>query len=356
MRSRHGRVHGYKLMSKEIRHFNSCSCNLQLSHSHMAIDTPLITVIIPVYQAKQYIVKCVESIQRCRTNNYEIILIDDGSTDGSGYLCNQISSHDTRIITLHQNNQGVSHARNRGIENARGKWVWFVDADDEVVPNALDILTDAIKETDSDTILSGLINIFQNGSNEINCPERIYDIDKEILLERVFAFQNGMILFSQEIIRQYNLKFSTDIKIGEDLEFQYKYLLLCKKTITLGRPLYIYFRRDGSTMLRHENIERNAYDSLKVTTNILDYVTKMKIIEKKWLSLRLRLLLKASIQSAVKLDRENQKKCHQLYRKCIKKAKKEGVRNISDRTLFLAYYFWGVYRMSFNCYMRWRAK
>ena len=322
----------------------------------MTFGTPLITVIIPVYQAKQYIAKCVESIQRCRTNNYEIILIDDGSTDGSGYLCNQISSHDTRIITLHQNNQGVSHARNRGIENARGKWIWFVDADDEVVPNALDILTDAIKDSDSDTILSGLINVLQNGNKQIDCPERKYDIDKEILLERIFAFQNGMILFSQEIIQRYSLKFSTDIKIGEDLEFQYKYLLLCKKTITLGRPLYIYFRREGSAMLSHESIERNAYDSLKATTNILNYATKMKIIDKRWLSLRLRLLLKASIQSAVKLDSENQRNCHQLYRKCIKKAKKQGFRHICDKTLFLAYYFWGLYRMSFNGYMRWIAK
>lgn len=110
-------------------------------------EQPIISIIVPVYNAEYYLHRCMDSILSQTFRNYEIILIDDGSTDGSGKICNEYAAADSRIIVIHQKNQGQSVARNSGIQRANGEWIHFVDSDDVIHPQMLELLYKAVKET-----------------------------------------------------------------------------------------------------------------------------------------------------------------------------------------------------------------
>lgn len=106
----------------------------------------LISVIVPVYNVKNYLKQCVQSIVGQTYKNLEIILIDDGSTDGSGELCDILKKTDERIKVIHEENSGLSEARNTGLNAARGKYIGFVDSDDYIEPNMYDILIKLCKK------------------------------------------------------------------------------------------------------------------------------------------------------------------------------------------------------------------
>lgn len=110
-------------------------------------EQPIISIIVPVYNAEYYLHRCMDSILSQTFSNYEIILIDDGSTDGSGKICDEYAAADSRIIVIHQRNQGQSVARNSGIQRANGEWIHFVDSDDVIHPQMLELLYKAVKET-----------------------------------------------------------------------------------------------------------------------------------------------------------------------------------------------------------------
>ena len=114
------------------------------------MEAPLISVIVPAYNAKKYLPACVASVQRQEHQNWELLLIDDGSTDGSGALCDELAAADGRVKPHHQQNAGVSAARNAGIERVRGEYVMFLDADDELMPGCMTSLLDALRQTGAD--------------------------------------------------------------------------------------------------------------------------------------------------------------------------------------------------------------
>lgn len=106
----------------------------------MTQETPLISIIVPVYQVKEYVGECIESLLTQTYTNLEILLVDDGSTDGSGEICDQYAGKDDRVRVVHQENQGLSAARNTGIELMKGEFAAFVDSDDVVLPDFIDTL------------------------------------------------------------------------------------------------------------------------------------------------------------------------------------------------------------------------
>ena len=119
----------------------------------------LVSVIIPIYNAEQHLEKCIESVINQKFNDFELLLINDGSTDSSGKICDNYVKRDHRIKVFHKENGGVSTARNLGIEKARGEWVTFIDADDKIESNYFDIITDV---SDADLIVQGF-KYFQDG-------------------------------------------------------------------------------------------------------------------------------------------------------------------------------------------------
>ena len=112
----------------------------------------LVSVIVPVYNVRDYLQECWKSIINQTFRNIEIILVDDGSTDGSGELCDELSKQDKRVIVIHRKNGGLSAARNSGIDVCKGEYITFVDSDDVIAPNMMEVLVSAINETGADVV------------------------------------------------------------------------------------------------------------------------------------------------------------------------------------------------------------
>ena len=129
----------------------------------------LISVIIPVYKVEKYLKRCVESVQKQTFKNLEIILIDDGSPDSCGEMCDEMSKMDSRIKVVHKNNGGLSDARNAGIEIASGKYVVFVDSDDWLDLDMIDLLYRILKQYDADFAECSYRNIYKERVDEETC-------------------------------------------------------------------------------------------------------------------------------------------------------------------------------------------
>lgn len=152
-----------------------------------------VSVVIPVYNVKPYLERCVNSVLRQTYKDLEIILVDDGSTDGSGELCDDMATRDQRICVIHQENQGLSGARNTGIQQATGEYVIFLDSDDEwLLGNGIETL---IKKSDKDTdlIVFKIVDIWK-------CDSRVYNTDYD--LEAISCLHNAQAVFSHLIQTQ----------------------------------------------------------------------------------------------------------------------------------------------------------
>lgn len=204
-----------------------------------------VSVIVPVYNAEEYIDRCVSSILCQEEKNFEILLIDDGSTDGSGEKCDDWSLKDARIRVFHKSNGGVSSARNMGLDNAKGRWIAFVDADDEVSPQFLTIPEEL---SDSDVILKSFIERTSNGDNSFGVKEDDYRERRQIM--RWFVRRRNNALWDKLIRRDAigELRFDSAVSIGEDLLFFASVLPRISRISTCDCGHYIYIRRQSSAM------------------------------------------------------------------------------------------------------------
>ena len=124
---------------------------------------PLISLVIPVYNVEKYLDKCMESVLAQTYDNYEVILVDDGSTDNSGKMCDEYAERDSRVTVYHQKNSGVSVARNVGIENAKGEFISFIDSDDWVDESYLEKLVNAQIKYNADLTICEYTNVYADG-------------------------------------------------------------------------------------------------------------------------------------------------------------------------------------------------
>lgn len=135
------------------------------------MDEALISIIVPVYNVEHYLKKCVDSICHQTYRNLEIILVDDGSTDCSGSLCDEFATSDSRIRVIHKSNGGLSDARNAGMELASGKWWMFVDSDDYIAPNTAETMLRAAGENRCEIAVCNMMRIYEDGEQEpFYCP------------------------------------------------------------------------------------------------------------------------------------------------------------------------------------------
>lgn len=299
------------------------------------MNRTLISIIIPVYNVEPYLKQCLDSIIIQDAPSWEAILVDDGSTDGSSDICDEYANKDPHFRVFHKENGGVSSARNIGLEEAKGKWIWFVDGDDYIENNALPTLRKGINQ-DCDTIFHGLTQKFENGDTIFDNHDEDMSLKKKDFLLKHYCYQNGMILFSSKIIKENNLRFSEGIRMGEDMEFQYKYLLLCKKPIRIKNSLYFYRQRHGSAIANPNSHRNNVKDCTLVSNNLLLFVKQHNIQEELWFSRRIRLLLKGILQSAETLPYKEVNEIGKVIRHLISAYKEAGFANIEDKTINLA--------------------
>lgn len=217
----------------------------------------LISVIIPVYNTEQYLPRCIDSILNQSFTDFEILLIDDGSTDESGRICDSYAVKDERILVFHKENGGVSSARNIGLKNAKGEWVCFLDSDDEMLSGGVQVIANGISE-DVDMVMAGYMaydtdeNLIYSVNSRI---ERI--ISNELAVKEMFepsdyGYQGyicGKALRSS-VLKRAKLHFAEDIFFNEDHLFITEFVCSSGRNVYYTtEPVYKYYERPNSVMM-----------------------------------------------------------------------------------------------------------
>lgn len=212
------------------------------------MNQPKISVIVPVYNTGKYLCPALDSLVASTHKNLEIILIDNGSTDGSDKICEKYAEKDPRIILIHTENHGVSVARNAGLEIATGDWIGFLDSDDKIDADMYEYLLLGAREHNADIVQCGVYKEFEDKTQVVNSPKTaivsmgVNDMTKEFWQH--FAFSVWSKIYKADLIN--SLKFSPEYTIGEDLRYNFEALVNSKKTLLLPKPKYHYLQRSGS--------------------------------------------------------------------------------------------------------------
>ena len=180
---------------------------------------PLISVIVPVYQAESYLSRCFDSILSQTLTDFEVILVDDGSKDKSGSICDLYAEKDSRFHVIHKNNEGVSIARQTGLDAARGTYVIHADPDDWVEPDWLEILYDKIEEEQVDIVICDFERIFGNRKvHYVQCPTSLQneDVLNDMLIGKIWGSCCNK-LVRRACFQQYGIKFHPEMNLWEDL-------------------------------------------------------------------------------------------------------------------------------------------
>ena len=239
---------------------------------------PLISIIVPVYNVEKYLRDCLDSIINQTYKELDIILVDDGSTDHSGEICDSYARKDNRIRVLHTNNQGVSCARNAGIECANGDAVCFIDSDDTVDNDYIYKLVNVWIKHNYDLVICNIRDVFENRTNiKRNIEEPLsgdFKKDYHILVELL----RGPVvkLYKMEIIKKHSIKFPVSFHISEDQLWNFEYYKYIKSYFYIDESLYSYFHRNNDSLSSLRDYKSYLADLAKLKFE-KDFLTKNKI-------------------------------------------------------------------------------
>lgn len=224
---------------------------------------PTLSIIVPVYKVEPYLHRCVDSILAQTFTDFELILVDDGSPDNCGAICDEYAAKDSRIIVIHKENGGLSDARNAGLDIAKGEYIGFVDSDDYISPQMYHRMIHLITSHQTDMVVTGYINVMANGTQTTLCPpiaeERI--LYREDFLNDFFP-HNCWILFPcvwNKIYRRtlfHNLRFPVG-KIYEDRFLQLPLYDLCHSIAVDNQHHYFYFHLRTDSITNQHYSRRN---------------------------------------------------------------------------------------------------
>lgn len=231
--------------------------------------TPGVSIIVPVYNAHTTLAACVDSILGQSFREYEVLLINDGSTDGSAGICDTYSASDSRIKTIHKENGGVSSARNSGLDNAAGEFILFLDADDTLMPEALASLMTA--GTD-DLVIGGVLHVVSecpDGFLNVPGPRR-YDLHEDTgvldpLLCQVYVTAPWSKRFRRSIIEDSGLRFDTRLFYGEDTDFVLRYINKIAGLRTVDMAITRY---NDARQARHTKYSMGAESFVRLAESI----------------------------------------------------------------------------------------
>ncbi len=218
------------------------------------MESPLVSIIVPAYNTESYLGRCLESLAGQTYSNLEILVIDDGSTDGTYSICEAYAKKDSRFRIFHKENSGVSDSRNLGLEKARGTYLVFADSDDYVKPDYVQTLVTAAEGAQ---LVCGEFFFVEDGV-ERKHPSILQETeirkmtarDAIDLLPNKQTFQGYICskLFVTEILNREGLRFDPTVKIWEDMLFCLLYLTKIQSVAYVGKPIYDYVQRDSSAM------------------------------------------------------------------------------------------------------------
>lgn len=235
---------------------------------------PMVSIVVPIYNAENYLRRCVDSILNQEYTDFELLLVNDGSTDASGDICEEYGAQDPRVIVIQKENTGVSDSRNRALDRAMGKYLQFLDSDDWITPDATRLFVRAAEEYGCDMVISDFYRVV---------GERLStkgDIEEEgVLTREEFAahmmenpadFYYGVLwnkLYRRDIVEEHNLRMDTDINWCEDFMFNLEYIRYAKVFYALHAPIYYYVKRKGSLASQGINISK----TVKMKLNVFEY-------------------------------------------------------------------------------------
>ena len=217
--------------------------------------TAKLSIIVPVYNTEAYLPACMDSILSQGFSDFEVLLVDDGSQDGSGAICDAYAAKDGRVRVMHKENGGVSSARNLALEQAQGEWILFVDADDALLPDGLSELVGGISE-DVDLVLLDFVDSAQGerGMPLTHGEGKIVSREEALVsmfngTEKRYQGYVSAKLFRRRLLEEHHLRFAPAISIKEDTLFVVHFLCLSDKRVYFSEtPVYHYIQRPSSAM------------------------------------------------------------------------------------------------------------
>lgn len=230
----------------------------------------MISVIVPIYNVEEYLPTCINSILNQTYKNIEILLIDDGSTDKSGEICDEYAKQDNRCIVIHQSNKGISEARNTGLNHVTGNYISFVDGDDYIHPQMLETLYEALQKGDYDFSMVTFKQIWKYCKEDfptIAVQNNNILITKTLTLMAGLYTINNMLQWSElnfQVVwnKLYKKEFIKDLRFkqtgSEDTEFNNRVYLRTNLAILINIPLYYWVQRQSS--ISHQPVNKNYID------------------------------------------------------------------------------------------------
>lgn len=309
----------------------------------------MISVIIPVYNTEQYLYRCIDSVLASSYKDFEILLINDGSTDRSPEICGQYAEKDNRIRIISQENQGVSAARNRGIEAATGDWIVFLDSDDRISRDFLSLVAQE-EFQDLDFLMFDFIRFGQNDVPETPLPETIYytghamtELIERILIPRPLTAKGHTDFrtpcaraYKRSVLNRYSIRFSPALSIGEDLLFNLEYQLHAAGAAYIEHPVYCYdLHMDSSSRRFDPNLLTNHARLLKSVKTTLVKHNRFSELKRFFYSYALENLtyvLIRDVYSPLNPQTRKEKRCrcrkmrkNKLYRQAMKYNRTSGI-------------------------------
>lgn len=287
----------------------------------MSQEKALISIIIPVYKVEKYLEKCIQSVINQTYENLQIILVDDGSPDNCGKICDEYAKKDHRIEVIHKSNGGLSDARNKGLEIAKGEYIGFVDSDDYIEADMYEVLYNLLKQYNADVSICNFYTVSQekiaikNADNGIKEYTRI-EILKEILLDNNIQSYAWNKLYKKELFDE--IKYPVGKKY-EDIGTTFYLLEKCNKVVVTGKPEYYYINRQDSIV--NNVTETTITDYIELIMQRYDYIEEnikeLSSYNKNYLK-RILKTAEQDIKSLKEVGDYTKKKYEELYNKVQK--------------------------------------
>jgi len=305
-----------------------------------------VSIIVPVYNVERYLRECLDSIAQLKAFSWEAILIDDGSTDSSGAICDEYAKREPKFRVIHQKNAGVSAARNAGLDAAKGEWIWFVDSDDSINPD-FEISNPEVFD-DADYVLFDMrkfhdgeeLNTLEHQKGTVKCT----DLSKNDFLCKYQCNHHQRLFYKKTwvmIDHHQRLAFCLGTRVGEDLEFQYKYLTRCQRPARLDAVLYNYRLREGSA---------TQDDSYR--RKMLYWCKDENVKSEPWLEMRIQQMFQNLLYSASLVKGVNKKALHSTVCQLLDDWSKKGFAFPKSSKMKLAHLSVNAYFIINRIYLR----
>lgn len=316
-----------------------------------------ISIIVPVYNVEKYLRECLDSISQLKAFSWEAILVDDGSTDTSGQICDEYAKQDSRFRVIHQKNAGVSAARNAGLDAAKGEWIWFVDSDDSINPD-FEISNPEVFD-DADYVLFDMrkfrdgeeLNTLEHQKGTVKCT----DLSKNDFLCKYQCNHHQRLFYKKTwvmIDHHQRLAFCLGTRVGEDLEFQYKYLTRCQRPARLDAVLYNYRLREGSATQDDSYRRKNLEDLPQVIERLLYWCKDENVKSEPWLEMRIQQMFQNLLYSASLVKEINKKALQSTVRQFLEAWSNQGFAFPECSKMKLAHWSVTAYFLINRVYLR----